>query len=141
MIRNAKRKLALLLAAVMLVGLLPTAAFAVDGTDPAGGTQVTEPDGGSSEATTPAPQPSDNPDTTTPPVETPPAGNTGDSSTGETQPVEDTGTGEDAGTAEPQPTEPEPVAIDYADFLLNTASQDQPFDAGLFWARGPCRRG
>lgn len=130
MIRNAKRKLALLLAAVMLVGLLPTAAFAVDGTDPAGGTQVTEPDGGSSEATTPAPQPSDNPDTTTPPVETPPAGNTGDSSTGETQPVEDTGTGEDAGTAEPQPTEPEPVAIDYADFLLNTASQDQPFDAG-----------
>lgn len=124
MIRNAKRKLALLLAAVMLVGLLPTAAFAVDSTDPAGGTQVTEPSGGSSETTTPAPQPSDNTDTTTPPVETPPAENTGDSSTGETQP------GEDAGTAEPQPTEPEPVAIDYADFLLNTASQAQPFEAG-----------
>lgn len=124
MIRNAKRKLALLLAAVMLVGLLPTAAFAVDGTDPVGGTQVTEPSGGNTETTTPAPQPSDNTDTTTPPVETPPAEDTGDNSTTEPQP------GEDTGTAEPQPTEPEPVAIDYADFLLNTASQGQPFDAG-----------
>lgn len=124
MIRNAKRKLALLLAAVMLVGLLPTAAFAVDGTDPVGGTQVTEPSGGNTETTTPAPQPSDNTDTTTPPVETPPAEDTGDNSTTEPQP------GEDTGTAEPQPTEPEPVAIDYADFLLNTASQGQPFEAG-----------
>ena len=115
MIQKAKRKLALLLAAVMLVGLLPTAAFAAGGEEPSGGAQITEPSDGTS--------------TTTPPVETQPGGGDDTVPPTETQP----GGGDDTvPPTETQPAEPEvvPVALSYDDLLLSTVSQGQPFSPG-----------
>ena len=129
MIQKAKRKLALLLAAVMLVGLLPTAAFAAGGEEPSGGAQITEPSDGTSTTTPPVETQPGGEDDTVPPTETQPGGGDDTVPPTETQPG---GRDDTVPPTETQPTEPEvvPVALSYDDLLLSTISQNQPFSPG-----------